>query len=1082
MQTGRAIDIRGVVGVTKIGRRNANYWINAVAEGGEDYYTKPGEAPGEWMGELAAELDLSGDVDRDAYAAVLAGKHPGTGEVLVARPAPRKFVDADGRERRLDPILGYDVRFSAPKSVSLLYAVGSPEVRASILRAHDRAVAQGVEYLERNACFVQRGHGGKSIEPGAGLVAMAFRHRSSRAGDPALHTHLVTSNMTRAVSDGRWLSLAAPKGRTPFWLHAKAAGHIYQAALRAAVTRELGAAWQAPHNGYADLEGIDRPVIDHFSQRRAEIVEALAERGDTSAAAAEVAAYRTRDRKDYEVDPDTQRAEWIARAAEFNLTPEAIDRMLARARSREPQPIRSHDLDRALTDLEDHHSHFDRRDLLAALANQLHEGADARVLERAVESLIAGERLIEIHRGAGPLDSTYYTTPRLWELEQGFMATARKGEKAGAAVVDGATLAAVLDRHSYLSDEQKAMVRRLTTGGERIVAVAALPGAGKTTALKAAQEAWAADGFRGFGVATARSASGQLGESAGMPATSITHFLIRIDERIEQGLAPLPHGTVIVVDEASATPTPYLARLADLVEGCDGKLVKIGDPRQIGAVGPGGLYGHFTNEFEPVVLSEIRRQHSEVDRYIVELAHEGRGSDALDVLRMENRLVIADTLPEALDAQVLDWHRRFAAGEDAVMIARRTHDVAELNERARELLVAEGRVGEQSIVVGGKEFAVGDRVVTRVNTSKVSNRERWDVVGVDAAKQQLYLQRIGEEGRGVILDRRYLDEVTKAGEAAIQHAYALTTYTTQSKTFDSSFALLDSGISREDFTVAVSRNTGPIFAYGVAATEFTDPEFGPGIREIEDTAHELRFGAERAAEEYAAIEISLRKRIEAKVPGELANRRSELEARRAAETERSPTQERLDGLDERIAAGNARLRELAKERAGLFDGSPDDGHLRRLEASYRRTTKQVDRLEEERNALAVEASHESRPVGLSPAERAELVVIEDRLDHLARREVMAARAHPPKLIQDSLGARPKDPLEAALWNEGAHAIYSYRLRYGLTSDSGHPLGPKSRDATRNRDRRQAELRLSRMQQRLSKQRARRAERGMRIAR
>lgn len=1082
MQTGRAIDIRGVVGVTKIGRRNANYWINAVAEGGEDYYTKPGEAPGEWMGDLAAELDLAGDVDRDAYAAVLAGKHPGTGEVLVSRPAPRKFVDADGRERRLDPILGYDVRFSAPKSVSLLYAVGSPEVRAAILRAHDHAVAEGVAYLERNACFVQRGHGGKSIKPGAGLVAMAFRHRSSRAGDPALHTHLVTSNMTRAVSDGRWLSLAAPKGRTPFWLHAKPAGYVYQAALRAGITRETGLEWQVPHNGYADLKGFDRPVIDHFSRRRAEIVEAMAERGETSAAAAEIAAYRTRDRKDYEVDPDTQRSEWIARAAEFDLTPEAIDQMLARTRSREPQPIRSHDLDRALADLEDHHSHFDRRDLLAALANQLHEGADARVLERAVESLIAGERLIEIHRGGGPLDSTYYTTPRLWELEQGFMATARNGEKAGAAVVDGATLAAVLDRHSYLSDEQKAMVARLTTGGERIVAVAALPGAGKTTALKAAQEAWAADGFRGFGVATARSASGQLGESAGMPATSITHFLILVDERIEQGLQPLPRGTVIVVDEASTTPTPYLARLAELVESCDGKLVKIGDPRQIGAVGPGGLYGHFTNEFEPIVLSEIRRQHSEVDQYIVELAHEGRGSDALDVLRMEDRLVIADTLPEALDALVLDWHERFAAGEDAVMIARRTHDVAELNERARELLVAEGRVGGQSIVVGGNEFAVGDRVVTRVNTSKVSNRERWDVVGVDAAKQQLYLQRIGEDGRGVILDRRYLDEVTKAGEAAIQHAYALTTYTTQSKTFDSTFALLDSGISREDFTVALSRNTGPVFAYGVAATEFTDPDLGPGIREIEDAAHELRFGAERAAEEYAAVEISLRKRIEAKAPGELANRRSELEARRAAETERSPTQERLDGLDERIAAGNARLRELAKERAGLFDGSPDDGHLRRLEASYRRTTKQVDRLEDERDALAIEASHESRPVGLSPAERAELVVIEDRLDHLARREVMAARAHPPKLIQDSLGARPKDPLEAALWNEGAHAIYSYRLRYGLTSDSGHPLGPKSRDATRNRDRRQAELRLSRIQQRLSKQRARRAERGMRIAR
>ncbi|HEU4598673.1 MAG TPA: MobF family relaxase, partial [Solirubrobacterales bacterium] len=257
-----------MVGVTKIGPRNANYWINAVAEGGEDYYTKPGEVPGEWLGALAEELGLEGEVDRDAYAAVLTGKHPGTGQVLVSRPQARKFTDAEGRERRLDPILGYDVRFAAPKSVSLLYAIGSPEVRAAALRAHDHAVAEGLAYLHRNACFVQRGAGGKKIEPGAGFVAMAFRHRSSRAGDPALHTHVVTANMTRAVSDGRWLSLAAPKGRTPFWLHAKSAGHVYQAALRAALTRELGLEWEAVRNGYADIKGVGRPVIEHFSQRR----------------------------------------------------------------------------------------------------------------------------------------------------------------------------------------------------------------------------------------------------------------------------------------------------------------------------------------------------------------------------------------------------------------------------------------------------------------------------------------------------------------------------------------------------------------------------------------------------------------------------------------------------------------------------------------------------------------------------------------------------------------------------------------------------------------------------------------------
>ena len=223
-----------MVGVTKIGRRNANYWINAVAEGGEDYYTKPGEAPGEWMGELAAELGLAGQVERDAYAAVLAGKDPKSGDGAGQPPRAPQLGRRRGARRAASTRSSATTSASPRRSRSrCFYAVGSPEVREAVLRAHDHAVAEAVAYLERHACFVQRGKGGVAIEPGAGFLAMAFRHRSSRAGDPALHTHLVTANMTRAASDGRWLSLANPRRSSPLLREAKAAGHVYQAALRA---------------------------------------------------------------------------------------------------------------------------------------------------------------------------------------------------------------------------------------------------------------------------------------------------------------------------------------------------------------------------------------------------------------------------------------------------------------------------------------------------------------------------------------------------------------------------------------------------------------------------------------------------------------------------------------------------------------------------------------------------------------------------------------------------------------------------------------------------------------------------------
>lgn len=1071
-----------MIGVTKIGRGNAKYWIEAVREGGDDYYTNPGEAPGEWMGELAAELGLSGEVGRDQYTALLDGKHPRTGQVMVGRPGPRTFVNAAGKKRTREPILGYDIRLSAPKSVSLLWAIGSPEVQASILRAHKHAVGEALAYLERYACFVERGKGGVRIEPGRGFISMNFLHRSSRAGDPALHSHLVTANMTRALSDGRWLSLANPKHHSPLWREAKAAGHIYQAALRAFLTREMGIEWQPVVNGYADIAWVVRSLIDHFSQRRAEILAEMAEHGTSSAVAAEVAAYRTRDAKDYDVDPDTQREDWRSRATEFDFTEESIDRELGRCRAHEPRAIDAADIDVALAGLENTRSHFDRRELLCALANRMREGADARPIEAAVEGLIGSARVVKIHHGDEPLAASYYTTPRLWEMEQRVLEAARKGRSAGAAVVDESVLSAVLERHRYLSAEQAQMVRRLATGGERIVAVAALPGSGKTTALKAAREAWALGGYHGIGVATARSAAGEL-EDAGIPSTSITDLLIRCEEALAAGLQPLPPKTVIVVDECSATATPQLYGLLEQVELCDGKMVNIGDPRQIGAVGPGGLFGHLTNETETIVLTEIRRQREPVDRRIVELAHEGQGSDALDLLRTQNRLVIGDTLPETLDALVLDWHRSFIAGEDAVMIARRGRDVEELNAKARQVLAADGRLGTKSVTVGAEHFAVGDRVITRVNSPDVSNRERWEVTGVDASERYLKLQRIGGDERVIVAGPRYLQRRTDRGEPAIQHAYALTTYATQSKTFESAFAL-GAGLSREDFVVAVSRARGETIVYGVAATDLLDPDLGPAKREIEDAAHDLRVGAERVASEYSAAEVSARKRIESREDYELAARREQLERRLSPERLHSPAQEQLDALELRIADAQERLAKLASKREQLLGAArPDRGELARIESAERMSVKQLHRLESEREPLADRARAEARrPSGLSGPERAELALIEHQLLLLRRREVANERLWPSEMIVNSLGVRPVDPTQAELWNKGVDLIFAYRQRHRIGSTEGHPLGSKPRDTARRQEHQAAEVRLRRIQHDLGQERLRMVERSTSITR
>src|SRR5215210_1850767 len=289
------------IGKLAAGPAAGRYYVEQVAQGLEDYYGGEREAPGAWLGSGASSLGLSGDVTDSGIERLLEAQHPASAESL-RRPL------ASGA------VAGFDLTFRAPKSVSVLFAIAEPETVRAITRAHDAALVEALGYMEREACRARRGRGGAVVVEGRGFVAAAFRHRSSRAGDPLLHTHVVVANATQGP-DGRWTAL---DGRM-LYRHAKAAGYLYQAALRAELTERLGLHWHAVERGTADVVGVPRRVIEHFSRRRAEILEHMAQRGESSARAAQVATLETRRRKDYSVPVDRLRTEWRARAAEHGL-------------------------------------------------------------------------------------------------------------------------------------------------------------------------------------------------------------------------------------------------------------------------------------------------------------------------------------------------------------------------------------------------------------------------------------------------------------------------------------------------------------------------------------------------------------------------------------------------------------------------------------------------------------------------------------------------------------------------------------------------------------------------------------------
>ena len=369
-----------MLSIGKLAGGAEGYYLRAVASGVEDYYLGSGEAPGRWVGAGSVRLGLAGVVSPEQLRAVLDGRDPATGKSLL-------WV------RRPDRLPGLDLTFSAPKSVSLLFALGDEQLSAVVRRAHDAAVTQALGYLEREAGEVRRGKDGRDRLPGGGFVAAAFRHRTSRAGDPQLHTHVLVANMTRGA-DGRWSAL---DGRQ-LYLQAKTAGTLYQAALRDQLA-PLGLAWVLNPNGTAEIDGIPRSVLRGFSRRREQIEAELAAHGATGPRAAQLATLATRPAKQPGVDPVTLAGRWQARAQELGFDPADLHQVLGRTTAVPPsREVLAATTDRLLgpDGLTARSPVFDRRAAIRAWCGQLPAGARVRDVEALADGLLADPRVVPV--------------------------------------------------------------------------------------------------------------------------------------------------------------------------------------------------------------------------------------------------------------------------------------------------------------------------------------------------------------------------------------------------------------------------------------------------------------------------------------------------------------------------------------------------------------------------------------------------------------------------------------------------------------------------------------------------------------
>lgn len=236
--------------------------------------------------------------------------------------------------------------------------------------------------------------------------------------------------------------------------------------------------------------------------------------------------------------------------------------------------------------------------------------------------------------------------------------------------------------------EQNAMVHALLASDARVSVVGGKDGTGETFALDAASAAWEASGLRVIGAAVARRVAGELEEGAGIRSTSLAALLQ--DVRTGRPRTLVRH-SVVVLDEASLVPSRDLAVLLEQLAAVEGKLVLVGDGRQLPSIRAGGAFDALATRLGAVELRENRRQTEAWERAALDLLRDGNPAAALDVYREHRRLVVGSDAPALREAIVSDWWKAQDL-DGAIMIAFRRADVAELNGRARALMAAAGRL------------------------------------------------------------------------------------------------------------------------------------------------------------------------------------------------------------------------------------------------------------------------------------------------------------------------------------------------------------------------------------------------------
>ncbi|WP_017160487.1 MobF family relaxase [Xanthomonas phaseoli] len=741
-----------MLNVTPI-RGNNQYAAAHYFSAADDYYAK--EHPGEWQGQGAQALGLTGPVEQAQLSRLLDGQLP-NGERIQTT-----FDPTDNKKR-----MGLDLTFSAPKSVSMQALVaGDKDVTA----AHDRAVTRALEQVERLAEARKKVKGKSYRERTGNMVIGKFRHEMSRAKDPQLHTHAVVLNMTQRA-DGAWRALS---NEDIFRVQ-----HEVDALYKAELARGLQALGYAirlvDDQGNFELDHISRDQIEAFSARSRVIEEALANEGKTRATATtlekQIISLATRPRKD-ESDRELVKQYWVEKSRELGIdyglrsqldgrTYEAGDSFGTRGRERGDagDRIAATSLPASLTPAQavvqyaiNHLTEREavvRETALTATALRRAVGlAGPDEVRAEIKRLVGQGVLIEAvpayrmaDRKDGPALSSAgwksylqelkgwsdkqaqqyvgnaikqgslvpaekrYTTQKALAREKAILAIERTGRGAIEPIMTAAAVKTALEG-TALSAGQRSAVETIVSTKNRFVGIQGDAGTGKTYTVNQAvalikQASAVSEGYRTVALAPYGNQVKAL-KNEGLEAHTLASFLRTKDK-------PIDAKTIIVLDESGVVGARQMEQVMRVVEKAGARMVLLGDTKQTEAIEAGKPFAQLQqNGMQTARISEIQRQKDHELKTAVEHAAEGRVTPSLAHIKHVEEL-----------KEPIERHR--AIVNDYIQLTeperRETLIVAGTNEARREI----NRMVRQSLDLTGKgrEF----ETLTRVDMTQAQRR------------------------------------------------------------------------------------------------------------------------------------------------------------------------------------------------------------------------------------------------------------------------------------------------------------------------------------------------------------------------